>query len=133
MSTKILYATLTDDGWTNEPLKVIDQVLKNFFTSLASQSNMFDKQVESFALYMQKNKGDPQSLAMDTQSALRNLFTPYFDNVEIRIEVVESDTSKKSVKVMGTMDDATGESYDIGRAFVMDGLSVLNVLKIHNG
>ena len=133
MELKATCPSLTTDGWTDEPLKVIDYCLLNFFSSLHSQSNMFFGKVLSFAFLTQKNKNDPEGLATDIASEITSLLTQYFNNVQVTTKVIPSNNTRREIIISGHMQSNTGEIYDLSRVFTMENSSLISVLSINNG
>lgn len=133
MPTKVRYPSLNTNQWTDEPLKVIDQVLLSFFTSLVSQSNDFRNDIASFSFLVQRHKGRTDELAQSIKDTLTSQFEKYFNAVEISTTVEEIAISRHVIMVKGTMQDTSQEVFDIGRIFTMENSSLVKVLKISNG
>lgn len=130
MPSKHLYPDLSIDGWINEPLKVANKLLLDFFTSLHSQSNLFMNNINSYSqlIYMYGDK--PQELADNTRSVLSKYFSDMFDSVEVITEIIASDTVTKQITIALKFSDSSGQVYDITKLFEMSNLTINKVIDL---
>lgn len=130
MPSKHLYPDLSVDGWINEPLKVANKLLLDFFTSLHSQSNLFMNNINSYSqlIYMYGDK--PQELADNTRSVLSKYFSDMFDSVEVITEIIASDTVTKQITIALKFSDSSGQVYDITKLFEMSNLTINKVIDL---
>ena len=130
MPSKHLYPDLSADGWINEPLKVANKLLLDFFTSLHSQSNLFMNNINSYSQLMYQYGDRPQELADNTRSVLSKYFSDMFDSVEVVTSIIASDTVTKQITIALKFSDSSGQVYDITKLFEMSNLTVNKVIDL---
>lgn len=130
MPSKHLYPDLSIDGWINEPLKVANKLLLDFFTSLHSQSNLFMNNINSYSQLMYIYGDRPQELADNTKSVLSKYFSDMFDSVEVVTSIIASDTVTKQITIALKFSDSSGQVYDITKLFEMSNLTVNKVIDL---
>ncbi len=130
MPSKHLYPDLSIDGWINEPLKVANKLLLDFFTSLHSQSNLFMNNINSYSQLMYQYGDRPQDLADNTKSVLSKYFSDMFDSVEVVTSIIASDTVTKQITIALKFSDSSGQVYDITKLFEMSNLTVNKVIDL---
>ncbi len=130
MPSKHLYPDLSADGWVNEPLKVANRLLLDFFTSLHSQSNLFMNNINSYSQLVYKYGDRPQDLADNTRSVLSKYFSDMFDSVEVTTEIITSDTVTKQITIALKFSDSSGQVYDITKLFEMSNLTINKVIDL---
>ena len=130
MPSKHLYPDLSVDGWINEPLKVANKLLLDFFTSLHSQSNLFMNNINSYSQLMYMYGDRPQELADNTKSVLSKYFSDMFDSVEVVTSIIASDTMTKQITIALKFSDSSGQVYDITKLFEMSNLTVNKVIDL---
>jgi hypothetical protein len=130
MPSKHLYPDLSIDGWINEPLKVANKLLLDFFTSLHSQSNLFMNNINSYNQLMYQYGDRPQDLADNTKSVLSKYFSDMFDSVEVVTSIIASDTVTKQITIALKFSDSSGQVYDVTKLFEMSNLTVNKVIDL---
>lgn len=130
MPSKHLYPDLSADGWINEPLKVANKLLLDFFTSLHSQSNLFMNNINSYSQLIYQYGDRPQELADNTRTVLSKYFSGMFDSVEVETNIVASDTVTKQITIALKFSDSTGQVYDITKLFEMSNLTINKVIDL---
>lgn len=130
MPSKHLYPDLSVDGWINEPLKVANKLLLDFFTSLHSQSNLFMNNINSYSQLIYTYGDKPQELADNTRSVLSKYFSDMFDSVEVITEIIASDTVTKQITIALKFSDSSGQVYDITKLFEMSNLTINKVIDL---
>lgn len=130
MPSKHLYPDLSIDGWVNEPLKVANRLLLDFFTSLHSQSNLFMNNINSYSQLIYQYGDRPQDLADNTRSVLSKYFSDMFDSVEVATEIIASDTVTKQITIALRFSDSSGQVYDITKLFEMSNLTINKVIDL---
>lgn len=130
MPSKHLYPDLSSDGWINEPLKVANKLLLDFFTSLHSQSNLFMNNINSYSQLIYLYGDKPQELADNTRSVLSKYFSDMFDSVEVVTEIIASDTVTKQITIALKFSDSSGQVYDITKLFEMSNLTINKVIDL---
>lgn len=112
--TKPSIPSLDMTGWVEGIAQSADKLFAYFLTSDKSQSNIY--QVHSFPFLIQKFTDRPRELEEGVQSALRALYSLYFDDVSVTVKVVpyKEDDSKLDVRINMTI--RSGEyQYSLGR------------------
>jgi hypothetical protein len=132
MSSKNIMPTMTPDGWVDEPLKVANQMLMDYFTSLYSQSNTFRGNVYSFSYLSYLYNNDAAKMAAELKTDLSKYFSTMFDSVIVDTNVIASEAVTQKITVAIQFQDTTGTSYDIQRLFDMSGMSINSVTDIHS-
>lgn len=132
MTAKNILPTLTSDGWVNEPLKVANQLLLDYFTSLYSQSNLFRGNIYSFSYLAYKYGDQPEEMASELKTDLSKYFSTMFDSVIVETTVVASDSVYRKITVSIQFQDTTGTTYDVSRLFDMSGMTINKITDIHS-
>lgn len=109
--------------------------MAHFFASNYSQSYVYHGQVKSFSYILQKNNGDVQQTASETEAALVAHFSGYFTDVQADVtgSIDRDNPSKGTLSIVLNFKDSKGNSYDIQRVTeLLDG-KFSKIITINNG
>lgn len=127
MPSKQLHASLSENGWTNQPLQVSSELLLNLFTTQASQTYLFAGKMASYAYVSQKFQNDPEGMAQEINALLQAKLSSQFDNVVVQTSVYNEDGVSKAINVAASYTDSEGKSYDLSRVVVMTELDISKI------
>jgi hypothetical protein len=130
MSSNQYYPDLSLDGWVNEPLKVANKLLMDFFTSLHSQSNLFMNNIHSYSHLIYKYGDRPNELTDNIKIVLSKYFSDMFDSVEVDTSVVASDSVTRAITIALRFTDSRGQVYDITKLFEISNLTINRVIDL---
>lgn len=135
MTSRHTLATLTVDGWVNQSIQVIDQMLSDFFLSEYSQTFAFTDNVASFSWILQQYRDNLDTLTGETQRRLTDYLTRQFNEVEVIVEHKLNDDSinTHSLFVFMSVRDMAGEEFTLTRVAKHNGLKVNEINKILSG
>ena len=85
---KNVVPALTLDGFVDSPNLAMERLWVYFLTSAHSQSTMFRGTVKSFR-YIIGTFRSASSIKQEMENALRELFSPFFKQVEATVDVVD--------------------------------------------
>lgn len=132
MPTFSHYPALTADGWTNEPVKVIDFVLADFYTLKHSQTVLFS--VDSFPYLVYTHGRDAVRFAEQLKQALLRMFADYFKDIECNVYLNDAELGARfSVTFSLVMYDSLGARYDVSRLLEAENMQVKKVINTVNG
>lgn len=128
------YPSLSEDGWVNEPIKIADWIMSDFFSSDYSQTHSHPGQVASFAYILQKYQISINDIMNKLTQGLTIYFSRYFDNVLVEVEDVETDPTipTRTLAIYIAFTDKKGRRYNLGKQATFEGsklMTVINVLK----
>lgn len=128
------YPSLSEDGWVEEPVKIADWIMADFFSSDYSQTFSHPGHVASFAYIVHKYQGSITDTVNKLTQVLTIYFSRYFDNVLVEIEDVEPDQTipTRTLSIYVVFSDSKGVRYNLGKQATFEGsklLTVINVLK----
>jgi len=127
MPSKQYHASLSENGWTNQPLQVSSELLLNLFTTQTSQTYLFAGKMASYAYISQKFQNDPEGMAQEINSLLQAKLSSQFDNVVVQTSVYNEDGVSKAINVAASYTDSEGKSYDLSRVVVMTELDISKI------
>ena len=135
MTSRHSLATLTLDGWVNQSIVVVDQMLSDFFLSEYSQTFAFTDKVASFPWILARYQNDLDKLCQETQSRLSIYLSRQFDDVEVSIthQLEEASINRHALLVYLAFRDGAGEVFTLARIARYDGLKVNEINKILTG
>lgn len=128
MPTLHYHPSLSEDGWTNQPLKVSSELLMNLLTTMESQSYLFAKNMASYAYISQQFQNDAEGMANEINSVLRKKLESQFNNVKVETSVYAEDGVKKAINVAASYYDTEGKLYELNRVVVMSELEISKIL-----
>jgi hypothetical protein len=125
--------TLTLEGWTNNPPKILDKVVTYYFLTDYEQSIYFRNNTMSIseAYYLYIN--DPENFSYKIKQDLTTLLKNYFTDVEINTRVIKKDpeTIDYAVSVSAKVISDEGV-YELYRLAVMKQTSLYKMLQYNN-
>lgn len=127
MPSKQFHASLSENGWTNQPLQVSSELLLNLFTTQASQTYLFAGKMASYAYVSQKFQNDPEGMAQEINALLQAKLASQFDNVVVQTSVYNENGVSKAINVAASYTDSEGKSYDLSRVVVMTELDISKI------
>lgn len=133
MSTDV--PTLSTSGWLGDPYYKAAQILSYFFASNASQSNLYIGRVRALSELIQRLGNDPLALEQEIKTALTEMLTPHFDNVELTVKITTK-TVENSVDeniVIDALLVDKGKTYTLGRLITVVDSKVMEIVEINNG
>lgn len=135
MTSKVLFPALSEDGWTNSPMKVADYLFSHFLLSDKSQTYLYDDNVSSLPWIIQNTQKDMTRTITDTQTTLSNYFSRYFNDVVVEVSEIPNleDPSKGQISIYLRFTDNTGEEFVLGRMVHLVDSIISNVVTIING
>jgi len=125
--------TLTLEGWTNNPPKILDKVVTYYFLTDYEQSIYFRNNTMSIseAYYLYIN--DPENFSYKIKQDLTTLLKNYFTDAEINTRVIKNDpeTIDYAVSVSAKVISDEGV-YELYRLAVMKQTSLYKMLQYNN-
>lgn len=135
MQNKIMYPSLSEDGWVKSSVKIADKLLCDWFESDFSQSYLYSGLISSLPYIIQNKQGNVAATADEVRLNLTAYFRRYFNDV-----VVEStdntsadNPSKGSITLYIKFTDSEGSEYVIGRLFEIADMAVTKIIDLNNG
>ncbi len=81
--------TLNDNGLVSDYNIQMETIFKYFITTQKSQSTIYSDHIESYDYLMKMYNGKPNILKDKMVSALTNMYSRYFVEVEVNIEFID--------------------------------------------
>lgn len=82
-----------DAGYIFDPGMKLDMLMSDFYEAENSQSYLFNGSITSFPQILQTYQSNPAVVVNRTQDALSNILGKYFDNVDVHVNAVESNSA----------------------------------------
>jgi len=135
MSSKVLFPSLSEDGWVNTPLKVADLLFSHFILADKSQTYMYDDMVASFPWIIQNTQKDITQTIIQTQETLRSYFIRYFNDVVVEVSEVPNvlEPSKGQISIYLRFTDTEGTDHVLGKLLTIIESKVAEIIDISNG
>lgn len=127
--------SLSEHGWITNPVETADMLISHFFISENSQTYLFKDKIASLPYILQQNQDDTQKLAADVNFWLNTLFSNYFKNIDITVNVNETDNNPNmfQLTIYVNFTDNTGKTYSLGRLIETSDLKIRDIITLNNG
>lgn len=112
--------TLDTLGWVSDVSHKADRALSYFMVSEYSQTRVHRGKVKSFPWFLNEYGHDLIELRLKLIDAFKSLFSAYFDQAQVEVEIKEivtedgRPTGKVDIRLMAIVTDAN-KQYSIGR------------------
>lgn len=126
--------TLSSSGFVNGIAEKADRLMSYYFTSEASQSNLYRGEITSLPKQIQLLGNDESGLASRIRVELERLFGYYFDAVEFEVitDVPNpTDPNRINVTISATLID-NGQQYSLGRLINVVDSQIARIIDINN-
>lgn len=133
MSTKVI-ASLSEDGWVDDPNKMLDYLVSYYILTDAEQSYVFKGELISLPKTYYEHINDPANLAMAMRSDFNRLLENYFSQTEVVCYAKEDETNTGLFYIFlsaSVMDDL-GVRYDLNRILKLNESRANNVITYNN-
>ena len=110
--------SLDGAGWINDPALKVDAILANYASTQYSQTILYRSRISSFSKDLQLCSQQWNKLPETMQQSLDRMFTAYFEQVDISVELDEESMNDetKSFRVFITGSLAQdGKGYDLSK------------------
>lgn len=134
MSENYLLPSLSQEGWVQSTAEQADYLLSHFFTSLYSQTHLYNSNVASFQWIIQDAQGDMEKTSGKIKSVLSIYFGRYFDNVDVQAsyEQLPVDTSQVNITIYVSFTDKLGKDFVLGKTIEMLNSKISKIIAINN-
>lgn len=135
MTSKVVFPALSEDGWTNSPMKVADYLITDFLLSDRSQSYLYKDHVSSLPWIIQNTQKDMTRTIVDVQTTLVTYFSRYFNDVVAEVTEIPNveDPSKAQISIYLKFVDDTQEEFVLGRMIQLIDSKIADVVTLSNG
>lgn len=135
MAEAVLFPTLSEDAWVDNPQKTADLLMAHFFVSNASQSYIYNREVASFPYILAINHGNMSAIISATTSTLTSYFARFFENVIVEVREVENveEPSKAQLEMVVQFVDHEGRPHSVGEIIKITDSTFEKVIRISNG
>lgn len=134
MTENYLLPTLSQEGWVQSTAEQADYLLSHFFTSLYSQTYLYNSNVSSFQWIIQNSQGDMEKTKSKLTSVLTAYYGRYFDNVEVNVthEQIPEESSQVNLTIYVYFIDKTGKEFVLGKTLEMLNSKISKIISINN-
>lgn len=135
MANKIVYPSLSEDGWVSSGIKIGDNLFSCFLISDYSQSYIYSGLISSFPWILQETQNDMSRTISLTQQTLSDYFSRYFNNVIVEVMEIDNltDPSKGQISIYVKYSDSDNKEYVLGKMLEIADLTVKKIIDINNG
>lgn len=135
MSSKVLYPSLSEDGWVSGSIKVADNLLSCFLISDYSQSYIYNGFISSFPWILEETQNDISRTISLTEETLRSYFSRYFNDIVVEVSEVPNieEPSKGQISLYINFTDTSGITYVVGKLLKIVDMKVQEIININNG
>lgn len=126
--------TLSSSGFVVQVAEKADRLLSYFFTSEASQSELYNGSIASLPDLIQKFNDQTTELVKATESLLSAYFSRHFDNVNVIASTnypQPGDESRTNLTIRVTFVDK-GQPYDLGRIVNIVDSKIAKIIHLNN-
>lgn len=111
-----IVSSLNTQGYINDPILGMSELLANYFSNKHSQSNLFD--VKSIANDLAKHVEDPHGLAGSIRTSLEAVYSAYFSQVEIEANAVIETKPFRHYRIKVNVNcTSNGRTYNLAQGF----------------
>lgn len=127
--------TLSASGWAGNISEKLDKLISYFFLSDFSQSHLYRGHIASLPYILKQCADNRSLLRSETSRVLLGFLKPYFDQVQVDVQVLAIDESKPDninlrVDVTVTQDAVI---YSVGREIQTINSKVVAIFEANNG
>jgi hypothetical protein len=135
MTERVLYPSLSEDGWVNSSIKIADYMLSHFFVSDYSQSYLYHPYISSLPWIIQHTQDNITDTIMLVQSTLNVYFSRYFHNIVVEVnEVINTvNPSIGQISIYIKFTDSDNKEYIVGKLIQIADLTIKKIIDISNG
>ena len=136
MSSKVLFPTLSTDGWVASSVKVSDYLMSQFLTeSDYSQSYLYVGRVSSLPYLIQTYSKDMNQLTGHINSTISSYYGKYFNNVttETTYSPDPTNPNKIGITLYVSFTDDTNTTYVVGRLLNITNSTIETIINLNNG
>lgn len=126
--------TLSSSGFVSGIAEKADRLMSYYFTSEASQSNLYRGEITSLPKQIQLLGNDVSALSERIRTELERLFGNYFDGVEVVVNTDipnPIDPNRINVTVSATLIDGS-QQYSLGRLINVVNSRIAKIIDINN-
>lgn len=127
--------SLSASGWVGNISEKLDKLIGYFFISDFSQSQLYNGSIASLPYIIKTCAEDRSRLRSTTNKTLTNLLRPYFDSVQIDVQVLNDDPTdpgKVNLRVDATVTQ-DGTIYSVGKEIQTINGKVVAIFNANNG
>ena len=142
MTSKVLFPSLNEEGWTRNSIKVADNLFSHFITSDFSQTYLFRGEVTSQGYIIHNTINNIPQYIKDTEIALKEYFSKYFNNVSCVVEEYtdtvktnnfeEEDSKDIRMSVLLSFTDNDNIRHDLFKVLTISNSKVKSVVNYSN-
>lgn len=134
MAGDVLFPSLSEDGWVDSTPRKADYMMAHFVAADFSQSYIYAGKVTSFPYILAVNQGNMGAILSQTQHALMNYFSAYFQQVDVSVTEVPNDGSSVAIiSIVINFIDASGQTYSFAKLIKTMDSKFLEIVDINNG
>lgn len=124
--------TLSTNGWIETVDGKADYLMSYFLTSQYSQSYLYRGHVASLPYIVAVYGHDGIELKLRINNQLSELFDPFFDEVDLSVEVTLVDENSYDIRVICTFIE-NNVRYDLAHLIKSSGGVINKIIKLSNG
>ncbi|MND14827.1 hypothetical protein D3C81_193540 [compost metagenome] len=127
--------SLSASGWVGNISEKCDKLIGYFFVSDFSQSLLYNGHIASLPYIIKECAENASLLRSETTKQLTNLLTPYFDSVQVDVQVLNDDPKdpgKINLRVDATVTQ-DGTIYSVGKEIQTINAKVVAIFNANNG
>ncbi|MNE09521.1 hypothetical protein D3C80_1021950 [compost metagenome] len=127
--------SLSASGWVGNISEKCDKLIGYFFVSDFSQSHLYAGNIASLPYIIKASAENRSLLRSETSKQLTNLLRPYFDSVQVDVQVLDGDPTdpgKVNLRVDATVTQ-DGTIYSVGKEIQTINSKVVAIFNANNG
>lgn len=124
--------TLSPDGWVRSSQLKCDYLLSYFLLSQYSQTYIYRNQIKSFVWILAQYKNDLNKISAETEKALNDLFSSYFDSAQSVVETRKLDNGKAEVYISVRVTDHENKTLDVAKTVSTMDSKVVRIANLNN-
>lgn len=125
--------TLDSKGVVTDPYQKIQLLLSYIVVNQQSQSTIFNSSIISISDIIRKYGQNKHMLKNTLETSLKTLFSRYFDNVEIVVNIKDATTDNKesyTLAISGQVGQ-DGKTYDVANSLAIANNKISLVTELH--
>lgn len=130
----IVLPALSEDAWVFTDQKQADYLFSHFFLTNYSQTQLYLRQVTSFAWIIQNNLGNMSKTQAEVQGALETYFGRFFPQVDVEVmakpHAEKEDQFELYIYLSFTGKD--GNNYNLAKLARIQGSKIKSVVNLNN-
>ena len=124
--------SLSTNGWIETVEGKADYLMSYFFTSQRSQSYLYNGNISSLPYIVAVYGTDTAELKLHINSDLSDLLLPYFDEVDIIVDVILESGYLHNIRIsVGFIENDM--KYDLAHLIKHSGGIISDIIKLNNG